>query len=159
MKFRFFFLIISSLFVSKLFAQDAKEIIKKAEDNAKGKTSIAEIVIQTERPTWTREMTVKAWTKGNDLTLILIKSPEKEKGVVFLKQKKEVWNWIPSIERNIKLPPSMMSQSWMGTDFTNDGQHDVFSSDTGIEFAIHTDEHVFHLFLHQTLRGQHMFNF
>ena len=120
MKFLFFFLIISSLFVSPLFAQDAKEIIKKAEDNAKGKTSIAEIVIQTERPTWTREMTVKAWTKGNDLTLILIKSPEKEKGVVFLKQKKEVWNWIPSIERNIKLPPSMMSQSWMGTDFTND---------------------------------------
>ena len=120
MKFRNFFFIIFSLFVSPLFGQDAREIIKKAEDNAKGRTSIAEIIIQTERPTWTREMIVKAWTKGNDLTLILIKSPEKEKGVVFLKQKKEVWNWIPSIERNIKLPPSMMSQSWMGTDFTND---------------------------------------
>jgi hypothetical protein len=111
---------IFSLIISPLFSQDAREIIKKAEDNAKGKSSIAEIVIQTERPTWSREMTVKVWTKGSDLTLILIKSPEKEKGVVFLKQKKEVWNWIPSIERNIKLPPSMMSQSWMGTDFTND---------------------------------------
>jgi outer membrane lipoprotein-sorting protein len=52
--------------------------------------------------------------------MILVTAPQKDKGVVFLKRKKEVWNWIPSIERNIKLPPSMMSQSWMGTDFTND---------------------------------------
>jgi hypothetical protein len=50
----------------------------------------------------------------------LVLAPVKEKGVVFLKRNKEVWNWIPSIERNIKMPPSMMSQSWMGTDFTND---------------------------------------
>jgi outer membrane lipoprotein-sorting protein len=65
-------------------------------------------------------MTMKTWTKGNDMAIILITSPAKDKGIVFLKRKKEVWNWIPSIERNIKLPPSMMSQSWMGTDFTND---------------------------------------
>ena len=103
-----------------LRAQDAREIIKRVEDNARGQTSIADITIQTIRPKWSREMKLKAWTKGNDYSLILIQSPEKEKGVVFLKQKKEIWNWIPSIERNIKLPPSMMSQSWMGTDFTND---------------------------------------
>jgi hypothetical protein len=41
------------------------------------------------------------------------------KGIVFLKRKKEVWNWMPALERTIKLPPSMMSQNWMGTDFTN----------------------------------------
>lgn len=102
------------------FAQDAREIIKKAEENAKGKTSVAEITIQTIRPNWSREMSLKAWTKGNDYSMLLIQSPEKEKGVVYLKQKKEVWNWIPAIERTVKLPPSMMSQSWMGTDFTND---------------------------------------
>jgi outer membrane lipoprotein-sorting protein len=65
-------------------------------------------------------MTVKSWTKGKDWVIILVTAPAKDKGVVYLKRKKEVWNWIPSIERNIKLPPSMMSQSWMGTDFTND---------------------------------------
>ena len=65
-------------------------------------------------------MTVKSWTKGNDWVMILVTAPVKDKGVAYLKRKKEVWNWIPSIERNIKLPPSMMSQSWMGTDFTND---------------------------------------
>ena len=102
------------------FSQEAKDIVKKADDKAKGKTSISNITIQIIRPSWTREMTVKGWTKGNDLTLILILAPAKEKGVVYLKRKKEVWNWVPSIERNIKMPPSMMSQSWMGTDFTND---------------------------------------
>lgn len=108
------------LFILSAIAQDAKDIVRKADEKAKGKTSIANITIQTIRPTWSREMSVKAWTKGNDLTLILVLAPAKEKGVVFLKRKKEVWNWIPSIERNIKMPPSMMSQSWMGTDFTND---------------------------------------
>ncbi|MFY7793796.1 MAG: outer membrane lipoprotein-sorting protein [Chitinophagaceae bacterium] len=51
---------------------------------------------------------------------MLIQSPARDKGIAYLRKSREVWNWIPSIERNIKLPPSMMSQSWMGTDFTND---------------------------------------
>jgi outer membrane lipoprotein-sorting protein len=103
-----------------VFSQEAKDIVKKADDKAKGKTSISNITIQIIRPTWSREMSVKGWSKGNDYSLALVLAPAKEKGVVFLKRKKEVWNWIPSIERNIKMPPSMMNQSWMGTDFTND---------------------------------------
>lgn len=98
----------------------ATEIVKKADDNMRGKTSQADIIIKIIRPTWSREMNMKAWTKGDDYSMILVTSPAKEKGTVFLKRIKEVWNWIPTIERNIKLPPSMMSQSWMGTDFTND---------------------------------------
>lgn len=98
----------------------AKKVVKIADENMRGKTSEADITIKIIRPTWSREMNMKAWSKGDDYSMILIKSPAKEKGTVFLKRIKEVWNWIPSIERNIKLPPSMMSQSWMGTDFTND---------------------------------------
>lgn len=56
----------------------------------------------------------------NLLAMILITSPVRDKGVVFLKRKKEVWNWMPALELNIKLPLFMMTQSWMGTDFTND---------------------------------------
>lgn len=115
-----FQLFCSLLVITSGLAQEAKDIVKMADEKAKGKTSFANITIQTIRPKWSREMIVKAWTKGNDLTLILVLAPAKEKGVVFLKRQKEVWNWIPSIERNIKMPPSMMSQSWMGTDFTND---------------------------------------
>ena len=108
---------------TKLISQtenNAKSIVEKAEDKLRGNSSFAEITIQIIRPTWQREMKMKAWSKGKKNSLIYIISPQKEKGTVFLKRDKEVWNYIPSIERNIKLPPSMMSQSWMGTDFTND---------------------------------------
>ncbi|HTL81715.1 MAG TPA: outer membrane lipoprotein-sorting protein [Bacteroidia bacterium] len=98
----------------------AKEIIEKAENRVRGKTSVSEVEIQIVRPTWTRTMKTKAWTQGDSLSMILITAPAKDNGTVFLKRNKEVWNWIPSIERVIKLPPSMMTQSWMGTDFTND---------------------------------------
>lgn len=101
-------------------AQDAREIVRTADARARGKTSYAEMTVQIVRPSWTRDMTLKTWTKGNDYVVILITAPAKDKGIVYLKRQKEVWNWIPSIERNIKLPPSIMSQSWMGTDFTND---------------------------------------
>ena len=63
---------------------------------------------------------MKSWSKGTDYSIVLITAPAKEKGQVFLKREKEMWNWIPSIERLIKIPPSMMMQSWMGSDFTND---------------------------------------
>ncbi len=102
------------------WAQDAKDIVRRAEARTRGGSSASRLTITTVRPTWTREMAVKAWTLGNDLTLILITAPVKDRGIVFLRRGREVWNWLPSIERNIKLPPSMMGQSWMGTDFTND---------------------------------------
>lgn len=111
------------IYPATIFSQQelaAKEVVKIADDNMRGKTSKADITIKIIRPTWSREMEMKAWSKGDKYSMILVKSPAKEKGTAFLKRDKEVWNWIPSIERNIKLPPSMMSQSWMGTDFTND---------------------------------------
>jgi hypothetical protein len=99
---------------------DARDIVKRADQKMRGSTMQAEILIKTIRPTWSREMQCKIWEKGNELALILIQSPVRDKGISFLKRKKEVWNWLPTLERTIKLPPSMMSQSWMGTDFTND---------------------------------------
>lgn len=117
---KYLFPLIFIFFAFRSFSQDAKEIVQKADEKMRGSTSQAEVIIKTVRPSWSREMEVKTWMRGNDLAMILIKSPARDKGIVFLKRKKEVWNWIPSLERTIKLPPSMMSQSWMGTDFTND---------------------------------------
>lgn len=99
---------------------DAAAIIRKSEDKMLGKTSFSLISIKTIRPGWSREMKLKTWTKGKQYAMILVTYPAKEKGTVFLKSNKEVWSWMPSIERTVKLPPSMMTQSWMGTDFTND---------------------------------------
>ena len=72
------------------------------------------------RPDWKREVTMKVWSKGLDYYMILITAPAREKGQVFMKRKNEMWNWVPSINKMIKIPPSMMAQSWMGSDFTND---------------------------------------
>lgn len=116
-------------------AQDATDIVRRADARARGKTSEARITIQIIRPNWKRDMGLKAWSQGSDYSLALVTSPAKDKGIVYLKRKKEVWNWIPSIERNIKLPPSMMSQSWMGTDFTND---DLVKEASVVEDYTHT---------------------
>jgi len=117
---KLFFCIIALSYCNHLFAQNAADIVKKADEKMRGSTSQAELIIKTIRPSWTRSMDVKVWMKGNDFSMILIQSPAKDKGIVFLKRKKEVWNWMPALERTIKLPPFIMSQNWMGTDFTND---------------------------------------
>jgi outer membrane lipoprotein-sorting protein len=101
-------------------AQTPQEILKRSEGKMRGNTMSGVMTIKTVRPTWSREMSMKMWAKGDDYSMIYVLTPEKDKGTTFLKRNKEVWNWLPSLERTIKLPPSMMSQSWMGTDFTND---------------------------------------
>ena len=108
-------------------AQDATELVRRADAHARGKTSLAEISMKVIRPDWSREMSMRAWTKGNSLAMVQVLSPARERGIVYLKRSREVWNWIPSIERTIKLPPSMMSQSWMGSDFSNDDLVKEFS--------------------------------
>lgn len=119
MKYHLLFLL-TPLFLPSSQQPSAADVVKKADEKMRGTTSQVQMVIKTTRPTWTREMQVKAWMANGDYALILIQSPARDKGIVFLKRGKEVWNWMPTLERTIKLPPSMMSQSWMGTDFTND---------------------------------------
>lgn len=101
-------------------AQTAKEIIQKADDKMQGQSNRSEMKMTIVRPTWKREITMKGWSLGREYSLILITAPARDKGSAFLKRDNEMWNWQPSIDRVIKLPPSMMLQSWMGSDFTND---------------------------------------
>jgi len=102
------------------YAQDATAIVQKANDLVMGKTSKGLMTMTIERPTWSRTVSMKSWSQGNDYYLILITEPARDKGQVFLKRNTDMWNWMPTISRMIKIPPSMMSQSWMGSDFTND---------------------------------------
>lgn len=108
------------LSLGTLLAQDASEIIRRAEDKLRGASSFSEMKMTVVRPDWSREVTMKSWAVGRDLSLILITGPARDKGVAFLKRNREIWNWQPTIDRTIKMPPSMMMQSWMGSDFTND---------------------------------------
>jgi len=110
------------LFLSASYAQEltADEIVQKAQDKANGLSSVGTMKMTIVRPEWSRDVTMKVWTKGTDFSMILITGPAGDKGQVFLKRYNEMWNWMASISRMIKIPPSMMSQSWMGSDFTND---------------------------------------
>ena len=101
-------------------AQNVEEIIRMADEKFRGESSRGQTTMIIERPNWTREISMKTWSLGNDYSMIFITAPAKEKGQVFLKRENEMWNWVPTIERMIKIPPSMMMQSWMGSDFTND---------------------------------------
>ncbi|MBN2521317.1 MAG: outer membrane lipoprotein-sorting protein [Bacteroidales bacterium] len=99
----------------------AEEIIKKAEDKFRGElTSEGEMEVIIKRPTWERSISLKSWSKGDDFSLSVITAPAKDKGQSFLKRYNELWTWNPTISRMIKLPPSMMSQGWMGSDYSND---------------------------------------
>jgi hypothetical protein len=116
-------------------AQDALDIIKKADAKSRGNYAEQEMRMTIVRPDWTRSVTMKSWSKGTEYALILITAPAREKGQVFLKREKEMWNWVPSIERTIKIPPSMMMQSWMGSDFTND---DLVKESSMVVDYVHT---------------------
>lgn len=103
-----------------LQAQTAKEVMDTADKHLRGESSMSVMTMRIVRPEWTREVSLTSWSKGDELALILITAPSSEKGQATLKRYKEIWSWQPTIDRIIKLPPSMMSQSWMGSDFTND---------------------------------------
>lgn len=115
-------IVLLTLFSISLFAQeiDVKKWVKEADEKMRGASSKGAFTMTIERPGWSRTISMKNWTLGTTYSLIYITAPAKEKGQVFLKRENEMWNWIPSIERMVKIPPSMMMQSWMGSDFTND---------------------------------------
>lgn len=102
-------------------SQNATQIVKRADDKLRGEeSSITEMSMKIVRPTWERTIEFKSWTKGTKNSMVLITAPAKEKGQSFLKLDREMWSWNPTISRTIKLPPSMLAQGWMGSDFTND---------------------------------------
>ncbi|HHF2919807.1 outer membrane lipoprotein-sorting protein [Vibrio sp. VGrn 2] len=123
------------------YAESAFDIVQKSDQAMRGKSSYSEATMKIVRPDWSRSMTMKSWTKGTELSLVLVTAPAKDKGSASLKRHREMWNWGPSIERVIKIAPSMLSQSWMGSDFTNDDlinqssivvdyQHQLLQSET-----------------------------
>ena len=113
-------LLILFLTSTTALAESATEIVRKADLQMRGKSSYTETTMQIVRPDWTRTMSMKAWSKGADYSLVLVTAPARDKGSSSLKRNREMWNWVPSIERVIKIAPSMLGQSWMGSDFTND---------------------------------------
>ncbi len=113
----FLFLLVTC---GSFYAQTARELISKAENTLKGKTAYGIIEMKVVTPDYERTLKMESWWVGNEKALIVIKSPKREKGNKTLKIGNEMWNYLKNTETVIKIPPSMMLQSWNGSDFTND---------------------------------------
>lgn len=113
------FIFILLNFIS-LLANDPAKIVEEAENAIKGETSHGTFTMRIVRPDYTRELTMEAWNKGEEKALIVIESPPKEAGNKTLKIDNEMWTYLASTETNMKLPASMLLQSWNGSDLTND---------------------------------------
>ena len=123
MKLKILFILLLASILFNSIAQDdekARAIVKKAHEITLGETSKSTMTMEILRPEWTRSVSMQTWSMGTENYIIYILTPARDKGQVFLKRDNNMWNWIPGIGRMIKIPPSMMMSSWMGSDFNND---------------------------------------
>lgn len=99
---------------------DINAIVRRLDRLYRSSSSVSEIEMQIMTPHWQRTLVLRAWTEGTRKTFIRILSPLKDRDVATLRLGAEMWNYLPAVNKIIKIPPSMMAGSWMGSDFTND---------------------------------------
>lgn len=116
-------------------AQDAAAIVQTAVDNWRGTSSYGEMTMTVHRPSWERSMSIRGWTSGSKKSLVRVTAPKKDEGNATLTVDDNMWTYLPKVNRVIKVPSSMMAQSWMGSDFSN---KDVSRTDDIIEQYDHT---------------------
>ncbi|MDJ0653372.1 MAG: outer membrane lipoprotein-sorting protein [Xanthomonadales bacterium] len=98
---------------------DPRDIIRRAMEHWRGQTSVSEMTMIIQGDGWTRSMSMKSWSEGTELTLVRVTAPKKDAGTGTLLNGDNMWSFAPRINRVIKIPSSMMNQSWMGSDFSN----------------------------------------
>ncbi|MDX1508934.1 MAG: outer membrane lipoprotein-sorting protein, partial [Woeseiaceae bacterium] len=114
-------LILSTLLAAGTSAEqlDARQLVRGAIDHWRGLSSYTEMTMVIHRPDWERSMTMQAWTRGDEQSLVRVIEPRKDRGNGTLTQGNSMWSFSPKVNRVIKVPSSMMGQSWMGSDFSN----------------------------------------
>lgn len=113
-------LVVAVLPSASALAQTVEELLRGADDLLRGESSRGRMTMRVKTARWEREVVMSIWSKGSEKTLIRIEAPAKEKGTATLKVGKDIWNYLPKVDRTIKIPSSMMSGSWMGSHFSND---------------------------------------
>jgi outer membrane lipoprotein-sorting protein len=99
---------------------DLDAVVDHFENLYRADSSISTARLTVTKPRRTKTMRLKTWTEGEEKALIVIQAPPREEGIATLMVGDNLWNYFPKIRRTIRIPPSMMQSSWMGTDFTND---------------------------------------
>jgi len=116
-------------------ALDPRELVREAIDHWRGVASVGEMTMIIHRPDWERTMSMQSWTQGTKESLVRVTAPQKDRGNGTLMIDNSMWNYSPKVNRVIKVPSSMMGQSWMGSDFSN---KDVSRSDDIVDQYTHT---------------------
>ena len=98
---------------------DPRDLIQQAMNHWRGVSSYSEMTMTIHRPNWERSMSMRSWTKGEKTSLVRVTKPKKDEGNSTLIKDNNMWSFAPKINRIIKIPSSMMNQSWMGSDFSN----------------------------------------
>jgi outer membrane lipoprotein-sorting protein len=98
----------------------ARDILDRVDDLYRGRSAHGTMTMKVTNPNYRRELTMEFWSQGTDKSLIRILLPKKERRTATLKNGNNIWNYLPKVDRTIKIPSSMMGGSWMGSDFTND---------------------------------------
>ena len=144
------FLMLAALLVSQLSLAEtgieARDIIRGAIEHFRGLTSYSEMTMTIHRPDWERTMSMNGWSSGGKKTLVRVTAPPRDAGnATLVLDDNKVWSYAPRINRVIRIPSSMMSQSWMGSDFSN---KDISRTDEIVDSYDHTvvrtDEHEGH---------------
>ena len=115
----FFAFIIFSAFHAKA-AMTVDQMVEQAEKQVKGDSFEGQLKMIVEKDGSQRTLEIKSWLKGDDYSLLRILNPAKDRGTGTLRVKLEMWQYLPNVSRVVKIPFSMMLQSWMGSDFSND---------------------------------------
>ncbi len=105
---------------SGLAQETAREIVDRVDRMMRGRSSHGVLQMEVVTEHWTRTLEMEVWSLGTDHALIRVISPRREAGTATLKVVNEVWNYLPRVDRTIKIPPSLMLSSWMGSHLTND---------------------------------------
>ena len=99
---------------------DPEIILNNVDDIYRSNASHGILTLSVKTSNWQRSLTLEQWSKGNDMHLLKVLKPKKEKDLATLRVDNNVWNYMPKVKRVVKIPSSMMSSSWMGSHFTND---------------------------------------
>jgi len=134
------FLASPSLLQNSTDSEKAEKIVKKTDDLYRASTSEALVEMEIITPHWQRTLKMDTWSMGLDKTFIRILEPKKERGIATLRIGNEMWNFLPKTNKVIKIPPSMMMSSWMGSDFTNDDLVKEFTFLESYHFEMTTPE-------------------
>lgn len=96
------------------------DVVKHLDDLYRSKSSIGTFTMEVKTKNYERTMTMEQWSIGQDEALIVIRKPEREAGTATLRTEQGLWNYAPRADRLIRIPSGLLSESWMGSHFTND---------------------------------------